>query len=192
MPLILKTIQKRAYDLLSDVLETGYAEGVEFPAATAITTAIDGWEQLKSILGVDYRAVTKNFVKVAIAAIYQTIEPWRIVNTPGQPPLLGAAIDIGGDPSDEFNRVGFYQDPFGIVRLQGFIKPNTEMSGGSLFVLPEEYRPAGREVRFVPGFITAGYLQIRVDIGPDGVVGIYTPIDLEGYITLDGISFRAA
>jgi hypothetical protein len=93
--------------------------------------------------------------------------------------------------------IGYYADPYGVVRLQGtacyaprysYTEPGSgackfeePAAGGTLFVLPAAYRPANT-------------LTIR---SADGIVvirstgGVSAQDDSDGLITLDGIDFRA-
>lgn len=93
------------------------------------------------------------------------------------PTLLNGWQDYGGD----YSPAGYFRDKNGIVHLRGLVKGGS----GAIFVLPEGYRPAYREIHAAVSNNTLG----RCDILPDGSVQMV--IGQTNWISLDGISFRA-
>ncbi len=103
-------------------------------------------------------------------------EPVRLVGTPGEPPFAGGTTPHGMGALAP----GFWKDDSGVVHLQGTVD-----GPGSLFFLPEGYRPAAF-ARFAVA-TPAGGIQ-ALAIGPDGGVTTSTG----SAVALDGVSFRAA
>jgi hypothetical protein len=103
-------------------------------------------------------------------------EPVRLVGTSGQPPFAPGASALGGGDLSP----GFWKDGAGTVHLQGAL--NGPVGGGSLFTLPEGYRPAGR-ARFRAAVVGSG--ATTVEIAASGTVSA-----LAADASLDGIAFR--
>jgi hypothetical protein len=130
-----------------------------------------------------------------------TPEPWRFVGYNGQPAF---AKDVGF-PGYEWSNswvwpqseAAFYKDPYGVVHLKGKVKcvGNTCAQASLIFQLPAGYRPADRNV-----FVTLsdadgagnGATPARVNVDPDGWVNRTSQLGKTGWLTLDGITFRAA
>ena len=72
----------------------------------------------------------------------------------------------------------------GIVHLRGLLKSGTQ--GTIAFILPVGYRPSSQEVQIAYTNGGAG----RVDIDNKG--NVYMQVADPGYISLDGITFRAS
>jgi hypothetical protein len=88
---------------------------------------------------------------------------------------------------ENYERVGYYRGPDGIVHLRG-TAAQCYPDNGLIFTLPPGYRPAGRSVFLVPEPV-AYEGGPKVSIGADGVVEAYVP-NTEYKVSLDGISFR--
>ena len=133
-----------------------------------------------------------------------TVEAWREVGAPGQPGFITDALNCDG-PNDQcwdnfdsvHNSVAFFRDPFGVVHLKGLGKcfnANDCVGGGigrahTIFVLPSGYRPAKREVQAT--LSNAGSFRVNIESG--GEVRIEELITFQtGWVSLDGITFRAA
>jgi hypothetical protein len=109
------------------------------------------------------------------------------------PPLLNNWKNYDDDhPSDaKYNKIGYYKDALGIVRLRGLMD-----YGGSaiIFTLPAGYLPAARMLVFAAAYNNTGYVTGRIDIDPaDGSVAMINPgasVGI-GWISLDNISFKA-
>jgi hypothetical protein len=95
------------------------------------------------------------------------------------------------------NPVSYMKDQLGFVHLRGVAKntSGSALSGGCgvldtgvVFQLPPGYRPANQE-RFADVNTDAfGY----IDVTQTGIVCSDPPTAQDGYVTLDGITFRAA
>ena len=143
------------------------------------------------------------------AAKLAPAENWIAVNEntgPGTPePALNRIQGVACSeswrylqPPGEFNPVGFYRDPYGIVHLRGVVQPPSSVTlcTARLFQLPAGYRPQQREIHPVLVNNAVG----RVDVGVAetiaagnhalGIVRIETGQPTTGYLSLDGISFR--
>jgi hypothetical protein len=126
-------------------------------------------------------------------------EGWHEVGQPGEPafnagPHCWENYNYGAPTTPQYNRVGFYKDPYGVVHLKGLAMENCAGgadAGSDVFVLPPGYRPAAREVQVSINWLNA--IQ-RVDVDSDGGVSFEIEPD-DGSIafnSLDGITFRAA
>lgn len=135
-----------------------------------------------------------------------TVGGWHEVGAPGEPvfgPGPGGS-NCGGDfPcwknfGSVHNSVGFYKDPDGVVHLKGIADcqftaecapaPSHE---GIIFILPAGSRPAAQEAFSVLSSVAPGVA--RVDVTAGGVVVLRSPgIPDDGWVSLDGITFRAA
>lgn len=83
-----------------------------------------------------------------------------------------------------FAPAGYYKDPYGIVRLRGFIRNGVIET--NMFVLPAGYRPA-YDMRF-PAVGTDMFIQLQ--IGADGSVKNVGVIS-NTFVSLDGLTFLA-
>jgi hypothetical protein len=84
---------------------------------------------------------------------------------------------------DSYNPAGYFKDSLGIVHLRGLVKDGS----GTIFTLPAGYRPPNRELQAVQ---TDRNTIGRIDILADGTLLMYAGSN--GWISLDGITFRAA
>jgi hypothetical protein len=84
--------------------------------------------------------------------------------------------------STEYNYAAYFKDSLGVIHLRGLVRNGI----GTIFTLPEGYRPPRREL-----FRVATYLDVmgRIDIFSDGQV--YMVSGNSGWISLDGITFKA-
>ena len=117
---------------------------------------------------------------------FKHVESWREVGEADNPGFASSWINYGSG----FNSAAFYRDPFGVVHLKGLVKNGTVGSAQTIFTLPANYIPTDRYMFDAVSYDGAAYVQGRVDILNDGRV-----VPITGhttYISLDGISFRAA
>lgn len=96
------------------------------------------------------------------------------------PTLLNSWVDFGG----EYNPAGYFKDSLGIVHIRGLVKDGT--LPGTIFVLPESYRPAYYMV-FSTSSVSA-FGEARV--APTGEVS--ANVGNNGWFSLDVINFRVA
>lgn len=82
-----------------------------------------------------------------------------------------------------YNSAGYYKDTIGTVHLRGLIKDGTV--GMTILVLPNGYRPLRQHLFAVEATGVHG----RVDVYPAGAVVLISGNN--GYVSFDGISFRA-
>jgi hypothetical protein len=136
------------------------------------------------------------------ATSLQAPENFHVVGTPGEPSFQNSWDNGGGNGET----AAFFKDHEGIVHLQGNIHGGT--GGSTMFQLPAGYRPAdGKVLRFAVmctcaatdpqgGQVSLPTGQLDVE-GPGvsptsaGVVLIVPPLAAPGYVSLDGITFRA-
>lgn len=81
-----------------------------------------------------------------------------------------------------YNSAGYFKDSLGVIHLRGLVKHGN----GTIFTLPEGYRPARRELF---GVATNPNVFGRIDVLLDGQVSMVTGNN--GWISLDGITFKA-
>jgi hypothetical protein len=116
-----------------------------------------------------------------------TSEPYRSIDTPGQPQFQNSWANFAG-----FDRMtAFYRDPLGIVHLRGGIITNDGDGGEVAFRLPPGYRPEEFGGTFPADRIQSETLLAQVSVGTSGDV---TPVCEPGAgcaVTLNGITFRA-
>ena len=109
-----------------------------------------------------------------------------------------------GQLRNGFNTAAFYKDPWGLVHLKGLVAADDFGAGQCdfdqtsatelvIFFLPEGYWPAAREVHAT----LAGNSLARVNVShTDGGVRLEGAMpgsgQAEDYLSLDGITFRAA
>ncbi|MCA9657109.1 MAG: hypothetical protein KC486_02090 [Myxococcales bacterium] len=95
--------------------------------------------------------------------------------------LVQSWVNYGGGYHD----AGYYRDRQGRVHLRGLVRSGQAGPGKTIFVLPDGYRPQGRELRAV---CTNSNTIGRVDVHTDGRVEPHAVNN--GWVSLDGISFR--
>jgi hypothetical protein len=133
-------------------------------------------------------------------------ESWRNVSTaanpsPGQPAMTnsgGSCFENYSSGSPQvWNRAGFYKDPYGVVHLRGIVNEACAggLNGGSdagvdIFTLPAGYRPSHSELHVAIGTNALNHVDITSSGGVSMQLDI--PDDAGSWISLDGISFRAA
>jgi hypothetical protein len=130
------------------------------------------------------------------------VEGWRLVQSPGQPSFNESCLDAGEQPvpcwvnfGSVHNPVGFYKDPLGVVHLRGIADcfgaclpaPN---GSARIFTLPDGYHPAAQEA--VAALSSVAGNIARIDVTSGGQVVLRGPQFLGDWVSLDGISFRAA
>lgn len=109
----------------------------------------------------------------------RSIEPVRLVGTPGNPDFQNDWKNYGpGYPP-----AGFYKDGFGIVHLTGLLDPPN--SASTVFTLPEGYRPPADHTVF--GVFGDGQMT-PLEVRLDGSVQVDARNML---VSLDGVTFRA-
>jgi hypothetical protein len=81
-----------------------------------------------------------------------------------------------------FNPAGYFKDSLGIIHLRGLVRNGN----GTIFTLPQGYRPAFRELH---GVSTEPNVAGRIDILADGQVQMVQGNN--AWISLDGITFKA-
>jgi len=94
------------------------------------------------------------------------------------PTLQNGWVNYG----NTFNNAAYFKDSLGIVHLRGLVRGGS----GTIFTLPEGYRPSGRELH---GVSTDPNVAGRIDILTDGQV--YKESGSSNWISLDGITFMA-
>ncbi|MET0559669.1 MAG: hypothetical protein ABW065_13535 [Solirubrobacterales bacterium] len=130
----------------------------------------------------------------SFAATISSAGPIRIVGAAGEPPFLNGSENrvLAGV---EYQPVGFYKDPAGIVHLEGVVKPGTvDPEVGLLFELPQGYRPAaGKFVAFEPtngqSVLIGGTGAKLQTVATSGMVLVPNPTGAP--IPLGGITFLA-
>jgi hypothetical protein len=90
------------------------------------------------------------------------------------------------DANPQYDTAAFYRDPYGVVRLKGLVE-KLGSPGNTLLRLPIGYRPLHTLI-FATDATNATHG--RVDVTPDG--SIISSSDASSYLSLSGISFRAA
>jgi hypothetical protein len=135
-----------------------------------------------------------------------TVEGWHLVGAPGEPPFQANAACTSSrcwtNLGSVHNPVAFYKDPFGVVHLKGIAAcQNIEIEACSaapspnavIFTLPAGYHPAAQEAVATLSSV-AGNIA-RIDVTSSGEVvlrGPNVPAFGGGWVSLDGITFRAA
>jgi hypothetical protein len=143
-------------------------------------------------------------------------EAWHEVGAVGEPTFNaspGAFCSWTNFASDH-DSAAFYRDPFGVVRLKGLVRMNTQGDPGfcwnpdgstdgsfqianrRIFTLPAGYRPTKR----LTDIALAGGHLARIDVDgpslsgqPAGSVSVdipTDPADVNFYLSLNGITFR--
>ena len=95
------------------------------------------------------------------------------------------------DVNPNFPRVGFFRDPFGIVHLRGAVScPGlVPVNMTSIFSLPAGYTPPLAEIFTAAG--AAGPAEVQVTSNGNVIFqGLGANPGADGFLTLDGISFR--
>ena len=86
---------------------------------------------------------------------------------------------------NSYNPAGYFKDSLGIVHLRGLVRSGTNNT--TIFTLPVGYRPSNRELQTIQTF---NNIIGRLDILTDGQVQVV--LGNNGWVSLDGITFRAA
>lgn len=96
--------------------------------------------------------------------------------------------------SSSHNSAAFYKDPDGVVHLKGLIACAGSYCPSAIWIfnLPEGYRPARSEVHLVLSHDGQKALPARINIDPSGFVSRSPELGGTDWLSLDGISFRAA
>lgn len=162
-------------DLISDYY-TGalpWSEGIDYSKDLAFAAAPDGG---RAVFKSPIYDVNGNLVSGGGA---ETIgdDAWHEVGTIDEPAFENGWTNYGGN----YATVGFMRDSNGIVHLKGLAKSG---STGSMFTLPEGYRPT--EDRLF-NIIRANNAIGRVNIRTTGVVD--ANLISSGWTSIEGISF---
>jgi len=107
-------------------------------------------------------------------------EPWHTVGAAGEPAYENGWITAASFPT---NPASFYKDPFGVVRLKGFVGGGT-FGGNPAFTLPVGSRP-GQDSRFA---VSSGDAFGECLIDASGEVW---PFVGASWMCLSSVSFRA-
>lgn len=124
--------------------------------------------------------MTKKIRAEEIVGNFTHVEDWHEVGTSGEPEFENSWVNI-----DTTRAARFYKDPFGIVHLAGMI--NTGTANTIAFTLPSGYFPDYTGSTTPQHFVAD--LAARVVITDAGEV---RPVSYTSYVSLDGITFRAA
>lgn len=109
---------------------------------------------LISVIGYDMKAVQDQLGNGAIV-----LDPWHKVDTAGEPIFKNSwTNNVAGA-----NVAQFRKDPFGVVKLSGYVKGGA--SGSTIFTLPAGYRPVD-QVAF-SCYASAGNCLVTVDANGD-------------------------
>ena len=127
---------------------------------------------VESLLGQGQSAARQDFRAVLVKDI--SVENW-----------IAPLLINSWTASDSSRPVGYYKDPFGIVRIRGFVSGGSSVSA-CMFNLPEGYRPAS------PQYFTvwSNSAACRLCVYESGNILIVSGGSTSG-CDLDGISFRA-
>lgn len=105
-------------------------------------------------------------------------EPWITL------PLFNGWVSYDQTGTSNWSKPGFYKDNMGIVRVKGLVANGT--MNANCATLPAGYRPKDR---LILTCVTGDNSVQRMDIEPNGNI---TPVaGNSGFISLDGLSFRA-
>jgi len=183
----LTAAQKVLLDVAEVALEEAFKNGCEYPPGTNIVPAIEGYTSLESVNGVDIRPQAKGVFKAAIAAFMAATEDWHLVGTGGNPSFGSGWTNYNAG----YNPVAFYRDAFNRVHLRGLVAVSGGPASGTIFTLPDGYRPPYTELRVQQGY-SGGYVPCRIDVDTAGAVFLVNPSTIASWVSLDGLSFRVA
>lgn len=145
-------------------------------------------QPVRSMTDVDarLRAIQGNF-----EAVHRT-EPWRVVGASGQP-----AFENGWQNyhlGSGFQVARFFKDGFGVVHLEGLVNRGVSAMTANtvIFTLPSGCRPDGTLLFAANAAGGSGMTHTRVDVFSSGTVRMQTGPTTSGYLSLSGITFRAA
>jgi hypothetical protein len=94
-------------------------------------------------------------------------------------------VNSWADYGSTYTTGAYYRDGDGVVHLRGLIKNGTSTT---ICTLPEGFRPEGR---LLTHCISNGYPASRIDIKTTGVVTLEHSTYDAGWLSLEGISFKA-
>ena len=109
-----------------------------------------------------------------------------------------AAFANGWSAFDAARTPKYYKDPFGVVRLSGGLKGGTvaltDGPSNVAFTLPAGYRPDHTIYEWVLATNAANFSTLSVYLGvtTDGGVHVIGAAGSNGFVSLDGFTFRAA
>ena len=101
------------------------------------------------------------------------------------PTLANTVSNYGASPS--YSQAGYWRDALGIVHLRGFLKMQLGYGNTTLFTLPSKYCPETNI--YIPASSSVGANNIIVMT--NGTVIANIAVNTNGWISLDGITFRA-
>ncbi len=126
-------------------------------------------------------------------------EPWRVLNTPGNPSFDNGSECSWSNFGSGFTSGAFVRDASGFVHLRGLVRAGKpfddvcDISGafidGKIFTLPVGYRPEGNEVFATLSDGAPG----RIDVRGNGDVFALPPAtggSVKQWISMSGITFR--
>ncbi len=106
-----------------------------------------------------------------------------MINEAVQNPTLAANWSNYGST---FEVAGYYKDKENLVHLSGLVQNNINGPGSVIFTLPPNYRPAGDKI-----FVTMNNNNFgRIDISTNGNVMLSASNGVNGWLSLEGITFR--
>ena len=168
--------QKAVLDAIDVALDNLFTNGAEQPAATVVYTPLAGYQNLSNVNGKDSRPDVRKGFEIMLAALSVGAQAWIT-------PSLGSGWAHYGAP---YNAPGYYKDVLGIVHLRGLLSS----SGATtvIFTLPVGYRPSAQFL-----FSSIGNSALaRIDVDTNGQVLYQLPAGSTPWVSIDGISFRAA
>jgi len=95
---------------------------------------------------------------------------------------------------DQSTAVRYWKDPWGVVHLEGGLSRATAPPEHStMFLLPDGYRPEATQLNFA--VVTTGAADFNEVLGYVNIIGPTGQVNFEGgnqgFVSLDGITFRA-
>jgi hypothetical protein len=90
-------------------------------------------------------------------------EPYRAINSPGQPPFKNGWTNVGSG----FSTAAFYRDSIGVVHLKGNLSNAT--SATVAFTLPVGYRPSQNLFMPAAGGPAAGAANLVIETDGDAI-----------------------
>jgi hypothetical protein len=107
-------------------------------------------------------------------------EPYTEVGSGGSAPAFqNSWVNYGAG----YQTAAFYKDLFGVVHFKGLVKSGTV--GAAIFTLPSGYRPIAETIFVANAAGAFGDLRVSA------VGNVWLNAGTNGYLSIDGISFRA-
>jgi hypothetical protein len=165
-------------------LDAIFGGGAVDPSNTTVLPPLSGYAPPTTAGALDIRPVVRNSFRSALLGLLHHLvaEGYTEVGATGAPAFQNGWTNyLSG-----YNTAAFFKDPFGVVHLKGLIQSGKTIPTVA-FQLPAGYLPAGRclfAASTNPNTIG------RIDVDVDGSVWVMA--GSPGWISLDGLSFRAA